>query len=306
MAAEKALEVFGPFPGNNRDTIELPKSEQQLTEKMPGVANFGSGRVNFTYERPLEYIEDETPLVIINGYVGVKSAYKLLRRNVVQLGRPAITIRPVRKHSRRASIHPKYLLNASSLHSRAAYSVISDITARCGVENFDLVGHSMGGWVAGSMAQLHPDKIRSVTFMASAGLESHTLGSLLLRLPTFTRKEFLPHIDTLRDVDETRLALEAMYYVLRNPGLTIREGVGVSRCDIRPLLPRLGELGVRTAILNFASDELIHNRTTEKEVGHLVDYCETHPSKHLGHLAPQLEPLTVARSLHNINRKLNH
>jgi len=39
-----------------------------------------------------------------------------------------------------------------------------------GIDKFDLVGNSLGGWVALEMAAAHPDRVNSVTALAPAGL----------------------------------------------------------------------------------------------------------------------------------------
>jgi pimeloyl-ACP methyl ester carboxylesterase len=42
-----------------------------------------------------------------------------------------------------------------------------------GVDRFDLVGNSLGGWIALEIAAAHPDRVNSVTALAPAGLWHH-------------------------------------------------------------------------------------------------------------------------------------
>lgn len=47
-----------------------------------------------------------------------------------------------------------------------------DLRARFGLEEpFDLVGYSLGGWIAADYAVTYPEKLRSLTLMVPAGLE---------------------------------------------------------------------------------------------------------------------------------------
>jgi pimeloyl-ACP methyl ester carboxylesterase len=284
----------------------LPKAspvssrEKYASERFCGHARIAGAEVAYTYERPLEYITDEVPLLIVPGYAGIKPAYRRFREEIVQTGKPAITLRPVREQAIAAALHPHYLLHPGALPTRAAYGVLSDIQEQFDIDQFDIAGHSMGGWVVSLLASRHPAKVRSASFVASAGLEDHSLATLIGRLPDFMAHEFLPQFPALAHDSGIRLAAETLHYVWRNPYRTCVEGIGVSSCDIRPTLSHLGELGIKTAIMNFGSDHLICNLTTQTEVGHIVDYCETHPDRSLGHLAPQLQPQVVASRLVDI------
>lgn len=277
----------------------IPRQASVVSEKIEGYAEVAGARVNYTYENPLESTDD-VPALIVPGYVGIKPAYDRFRSEIVQTGKPAITLRPVRSQALSAALHPNYLLHPTGLPSRMAYGVLSDIQQRHGIDRFDAVGHSMGGLVVSLVAQRHPDKIRSASFVASAGLEDHSLAVMSKRLPSFLQHELIPNVPHLMMESEARALYEMFYYIWRNPLRTCVEGIAVSHCDIRPALPRLGELGIKTAVLNFASDRLTCNQSIEDEVGPLVDHLETHPRRELGHLAPQLEPKLVATYVTNI------
>jgi pyruvate dehydrogenase E2 component (dihydrolipoamide acetyltransferase) len=49
-------------------------------------------------------------------------------------------------------------------------TVVADFFEAMGIEKAHLVGHSMGGAIAGAFVLAHPDKVASVTLIASAGL----------------------------------------------------------------------------------------------------------------------------------------
>ncbi|CAN5690713.1 hypothetical protein BH23PAT2_BH23PAT2_01900 [soil metagenome] len=298
-APETYIESFRPYL--------MP--DVQDTKCVQGEAEFAGTRAQYIIEKPLEHVTDEVPMVIVPGYLGIKQAYVGLRRSIAQLGRSVVTLRPVREQSVRAALHPSYLLNTGALPARSVYGVMSDIQAEHGInsEVVDLIGHSMGGWVASNVAERHPSKVRSVTLVASAGLVGHSTGSFLKKMPAFTRHELAPAFWALKEEGgELRLAVEALRYMVRNPYRTSVEAVGASNCNIRPSLSRLGELGVKTAILNFKADRLIDNQKAEAELERSVDYCKTHPAKYLGHLAPQMYPQLVAKFLTDISDTINH
>jgi pimeloyl-ACP methyl ester carboxylesterase len=298
--AQALHEGYKPF----HEALPVPPRDQQATQRFCGRAKIAGAEVDYTYERPLECITDEVPLLIVPGYAGIKPAYRRFREEVVQSGKPAITMRPVREQAMVAALHPHYLLHPGALPTRAAYGVLSDVQKKYDIDEFDVAGHSMGGWIVALLAERHFNKVRSASFVASAGLEDHSLTRLISRLPDFMAHEFLPNFPSLAHDTGVRSAIETLHYVWRNPYRTCVEGIGVSNCDIRPTLSHLGELGVKTAIMNFGSDRLIHNHTTQAEAGPLVDYCETHPDRSLGHLAPQLHPDLVASRLTDIIRDI--
>lgn len=286
--------------------IEVPPEDRQQTIVIAGQRKLNGATVEYTYEQPIDYIIDDVPLLIVNGYMGTEPAYDRWRQNTAQRGKPAITLRPVRKLSPAVALHRKYLTHPGALPSRAVYGVIQDMKERYEFEQFDVAGHSMGGWVSTMVAEEHPEDIRSITYVAAAGLEDHSFIKMMQRLPKFYKEEFKQHVKTLYAENHKKLAFESLHYILRRPLRTLAEGIGVSECDIRPVLPLLGAYGIKLAALNFDSDKLVLNTYVKQDIGHLFDYCETHPDSSLGHLLPQLEPLLVSDSVLAINKKINN
>lgn len=302
-----ATKEFIPFPreSGEYDPSSLPASPKQDTEITRGRAQTGCGPVDYTYERPLEMVTDEVPLLIEHGYIGIETGYRKLRGQIAQSGKPAVTLTPARVPSLGAALDPDYFLHPGALASRAAYGVLSDVQERYDHDVFDLAGHSMAGWTISALAKRHPGKIRSATYVASVGLEDHSTLSLARRLPDFAFHEVLPNLSALAGEHDPAVILEFLHYIWRNPYRTAVEGVGLSNCDNRPTIVEIGNAGVKTAILNFANDRLICNKTTQAEMEDKVDHCETHPDESLGHLAPNLQPEIVATRLTHIINKIN-
>lgn len=295
-----------PYSLEGEENLPLPplSISGQDTESISGVATIAGGKVVYTYEYPREVVTDEVPLLIVPGYFGIEAGYRKLRNNVAQSGKPAITIRPVRSQSLLATFHPDYFLHPGALASQATYGVLSDVQWLYDHDTFDLVGHSLGGWTVGALATLHPGKVRSATFVASAGMEDNSTISMVKRLPGFMRHEVIPNLPKLLEDHDPATAFQFLHYLWRNPYQTCIEGVGASNCDIRPTVVQLGEAGIKTAILNFASDHLTCNKTTQNEMEGHVDFCETHPKVDLGHLAINLEPEVVGQRVREIVQKI--
>jgi pyruvate dehydrogenase E2 component (dihydrolipoamide acetyltransferase) len=57
--------------------------------------------------------------------------------------------------------------------------VVADFLDEMGVERAHLVGHSMGGGIAGSFALAHPDRVASLVLVASAGLGEEINGDYI-------------------------------------------------------------------------------------------------------------------------------
>lgn len=79
---------------------------------------------------------------------------------------------------------------------------------QCGVYNFHLVGHSLGGWVGLEICSVYPDRVKSFTAIAPAGLWQHKntyeyptmpiLKLMHIALPLLSR--VIPKIDKLKKI----------------------------------------------------------------------------------------------------------
>lgn len=284
----------------------LPADEYD-TVRLKGETSIGGRVVHYTCEFPLGGTSGDVPALIAPGYMGIEAGYGSLRGDLARRGKPAITFEPARAQKFRRAVHPKYLLHPDALAGRITYGVMQDAEAQYGFDTFDLVAHSMGGIAVSDVARRHPDHVRSALFMASAGLEDHSVFSLSKRLPPFFREELLPNMFDLGLSTNPRAILAMYRYIWRNPYRTCAECLNVCGCDNRDKLADIGNAGVKTAIMNFASDRLICNKTTQDEVGGLVDHCETHPNPSFGHLAPNLSKQSgsVAERIVYILDKIN-
>lgn len=255
-------------------------------------------KCKYTFEEPTDAgdSDDSTPIFIVPGYGGIKPAYRQLREAIVQHGRPAITLRPIRDTGLPVP-SPRDLIHPEKLPGETLCKIMEDMEARYGHEKFDLLAHSMGGFVATEFAKCYPERVRSLTLVASVGIEDHNLATFVpRRILGFLKNEFLPHFATLRQENEAKMALEALYYVARNPIRTLGEGVALSFCNIRDDLRRLEtDEGIPVNIMLFESDELIKYSPNIEQARFITGQVITFPDEEANHMWPQLQPGPVGK-----------
>ncbi|MCA9309460.1 alpha/beta hydrolase [Candidatus Saccharibacteria bacterium] len=289
-------------PGADPEELEVPQLiRTDLSRHDVYVMRSKDGKIvaktRSTIEQPelASDVLDPTPILWVPGYGGVKPAYRRPREGTVQLGRPSATYRPIRDISVAETFHPANILHPELLARRTLGAVIDHTCQYTESDKVDLACHSMGGFIAALMAEYDPSKIRSIVFVASAGLEDHSLFTLAKRAPGFFQREFLPHLSTLREENEARMALEALDYFLRNPARTLAEGLAVASSNIRHILMGLREKGIMLGCLMFASDELFIEENIRSQAGDLFHIIETYEDGSVGHMGPQLHGQAVAR-----------
>jgi hypothetical protein len=296
-----SLKITG---GETNELIESLPDVHDLqipTRELYGTELIGRGAVRYTLEIP-EQVIDPVPMGIINGYMGIESAYEQLRHYIASNGKPAFTVQPHRTQAGFASLHRKHIATPHRLLSQGVWGSMRNIQNRNDVDaidtdQFDLSGHSMGGFVSAYLAT-HEDKhehIRSVIFNASAGLEPHTvLEFLKYRIPRFLARELRPAIQNgLLNVDDGNAIKEEIEYIFRHPLRTLGEGLSVGSCNIQKRVILMGELGIKTAMLGYPADEMTPIDKALEHSGHLVDLAKVFPYTKAGHLAPQCYPEEV-------------
>lgn len=108
-----------------------------------------------------------TPLVLIHGLGSAATAWKLI---IPALARDFEVITfDLPGHGQTPYEH------GLKMDPMSLGELILDNLDELEIETFDLVGNSLGGWVALEIAAAHPDRVRSVTALAPAGLWHHPL-----------------------------------------------------------------------------------------------------------------------------------
>lgn len=264
------------------------------TEKIHGVAEVAGAVSRFTLEQPQDPadITDPTPLLAINGYGGVKSAYTHFRHYVAAFGRkPAVTFEPPGSQSlghfmdRRHHARPELLLPMMA----------GRVMRTLGFDAYDVSGHSMGGPAGANLALHRPDQVRNLFLVASAGVGDHDIWQLAKRARHFGRDEML---DGLGDLLDQYSALGLVKQELRyfSPLYRrVREGLTVAGSDIRPQLIALRATGVRVVNISMPADRLFPPELEHPDLEMLVDVYSRYPDDTAGHAAPQRQPRHVAQ-----------
>lgn len=265
----------------------IDQFETECSTVTIGFAKIAGAETKFTNERPHQLI-DETPILLVPGFHGIKPGYKKLRGAIVETGRDATTYEPRLMQDLLTSMDPRRLIYPEKLTSKCAYAVMRALHQMYGHEKFDLAGHSMGGPIASDIALHKPEMVRSLILLGSAGLEDHNLISMAQRVSRFITKELIPAAPQLRNDFDHRIVGYVIRHSLGNPLLTAREMFDVCGRDIRSNIVKHGTDGIATFVFQFEDDSLFITERVWEQSGHLPDHFEIIQGSN--HLAPQLQP----------------
>lgn len=283
----------------------IPEEELQPTDPIRGKARVSRGvSANYTLEVP-EYITSDVVDVFVKGCGAAEAAYVPLRRANAQLGKISLTVGSPRGTVIGDLLSPQHMLHAERYQQRAVSAALDDIENLHGLTRFRAKGHSMGGRDALAVTEDSPERIEGLTFISAAGLEKHHLVMLAGRVIPFVTGETASNFNLLQEEFQHRRAMaEQAWHILSNPLRMGVDVVSISGADLRPRIRALGDKSVRIAILDVLADALIPNKSVEKGIGSEVDLYKMHDNPHLGHLAPQAQPLEIAMELYRMDREL--
>lgn len=178
------------------------------------------------------------PLVMIHGFAGDAMSWAVLDRHLaeratIRIDLPCHGKSPLRRVRSFADLAQELRAAVDALH----------------LETFDLVGHSLGGALALSLADTRPRKLRHLTLLAPAGLGPEINGTVVSGLTQARRPESLrPWLRAL--VADEALITEAfarLAHAARSPEMLTAQAAmadglfpdGVQAFDLRAALARL-------------------------------------------------------------------
>ncbi len=296
---ENPLECEGDFFDNDRSI-----TSRDLQTRIDGA------KVGLALIEPEEAV-DQTPLIVVQGMFGIKSAYQKFGEAVARLGKPVVLLEPARLQNIGAMVRRQNIRHPEILPSKVVWAAMREVQQTVQNDRFDAVGHSMGGFIVSQTAAVKPEAFRSIIFAGSAGLDGHNTASFIRRAPAFLMYEALPSIsrgDLIKMMPEgcdyNSMAVELTKYLLHNPFRTAAEIWATTNCNIRPELERMQqEQRIKTALLLLLKDRLISPQLSYERAGHLFDEVAEMPNA--GHAVFQTQPERTARAVVSLTQRLN-
>jgi pyruvate dehydrogenase E2 component (dihydrolipoamide acetyltransferase) len=111
------------------------------------------------------------PLVLLHGFGGDINIWVFNQETLSEVGRTVYALD--------LPGHGQSSKNVGEGDLDSMVDVVSSFMDEMGIERAHLVGHSMGGAVAGSFALAHPDRVASLVLIASAGLGEEINGDYI-------------------------------------------------------------------------------------------------------------------------------
>lgn len=261
-------------------------------QDLSAVTEFAHTRIHYTIKFPRDSeLVDNIPVILGAGLGAPEMAYDKLSSAIALTGRMAIIYTPPRTQSGARAYMPHDLLHPLDLQSKAIWGVMKAAKEKIEVDQFHIVGHSTGGQTGSTAALHHPESVRSLILVGSAGLDGHKLPNMGPRAFRFVRHELVPAI-----IKEPTLAIRALLHNARSPGRLMREAVAVSNCDTRANIQALRQLHIPVAALQLPDDSFF---PLEKQAAtaQIVDDYRSISDPRANHLAPQLKAQEVAEMI---------
>jgi pimeloyl-ACP methyl ester carboxylesterase len=246
---------------------------------------------------------DDTPLVVLPGYLGVRDAYLPFAEKLAGHGRHVALESSARAQSTAGFFDFDNRLHPERLTSKSAYAVIRAVLQRGFYEEVDVVAHSMmAPMILPVVERLLAGRVRSLVLvdpiedLGVRGMASGYIRSLL--------QDALPNCHDLLNINgsPSRLIRDGAYHLFRNAPQTVAEINFARRAAVRPGLLRLAETTTRVALLAHRDDPLAPGVKCLQKFGGLVDAAACEDG---GHLQLQLDPAGSARRTIDLLDQLN-
>jgi pimeloyl-ACP methyl ester carboxylesterase len=179
-------------------------------------------------------------------------------------------------------------------------AILTHFADKLGLNKFSVIGHSMGGKMAWSLAASQPDRVQALVLMAPDGFpEAKDFGTKPYEVPAVMGlvKYFLPKYfvkksiePAFADAEALNDALVSRYYdMLRAPGV---RGAILDRSNqtiYTDPVPRLKKIKAPTLLIWGEQDQMIPNSNAQSYAGVLLNSTTILLPK-LGHLLQEEQP----------------
>jgi len=179
-------------------------------------------------------------------------------------------------------------------------AILTHFADKLGLDKFSVIGHSMGGKMAWSLAAAQPDRVQALVLMAPDGFpEAKDFGTKPYEVPAVMGlvKYFLPKYFVKKSIEPAFAdakalndALVSRYYdMLRAPGV---RGAILDRSNqtiYTDPVPRLKKIKAPTLLIWGEQDQMIPNSNAQSYAGVLLNSTTILLPK-LGHLLQEEQP----------------
>ena len=179
-------------------------------------------------------------------------------------------------------------------------AILTHFADKLGLNKFSVIGHSMGGKMAWSLAASHPDRVQALVLMAPDGFpEAKDIGSKPYEVPAVMGliQYFLPKYFVKKSIEPAFVdtgslndALVSRYYdMLRAPGV---RGAILARSNqtiYTDPVPRLQKIKAPTLLIWGEQDQMIPSSNAQSYAGFLLNSTTILVPK-LGHLLQEEQP----------------
>lgn len=198
------------------------------------------------------------PLVLVHGYVGSSADWTDVAPALAADGRWVLAV-DHRGHGASSNTGDA----AHYKHKHLAGDLVRTLDA-LGVETFDLLGHSLGGVVSMHVVIAHPERVRSVVFMATAATPaSDTPPDVLASLADAALEQGIepvwqriaPFVEAVQPSDERRARARSNFMALDPVGF---HALGASLFDYPSLIGELRAVRCPATVMVGEHDTDLH------------------------------------------------
>lgn len=270
--------------------------------------NFNLDWILYTPDEPT----DDVAKIVIPGFAASRVVYERLAEELASMGYIIGLYAPPREHNSRAALSPSHMRDALRLQEQAVRGTMKAINQFTGIEEFDLVGHSLGNRIALGAADnrttAHPSRstnVRNILSDDGVGLDGEKkMRKVFKRLPDILKYEIAQGIPKMIEVSPTNLNEEALRHIVSDLGRLAREGLQIMNdSDVRPLVEHVRDRGIKYGALVFEKSQFFY---PEEVIKHSAEYFDTpaiyvpnayhvhpntHPQEHAPYVAMGLDEL---------------
>ena len=179
-------------------------------------------------------------------------------------------------------------------------AILTHFVDKLGLEKFSIIGHSMGGKMAWTLAASQPERVQALVLMAPDGFpEAKDIGTKPYEVPAVTGliKYFLPKYLVRKSIEPAFAEADALsdarvnryYDMLRAPGVRAAILERSNQTIYTDPVPRLKAIKAPTLLIWGEQDQMIPS-TNAKSYANVLSNSTTVLVPKLGHLLQEEQP----------------